>query len=159
MSFARKNNSTQAIIDNRLYASGTCKNVRRGRYTHGPRVGQMCVAKEFKSGSVFADHYFDVELSILERAQSIIDSWHAALIIDSRIMLNKAEIWATPGGKKVLVEPFINGFCKFNSNTGWAPATGGIWGEAMQALSHFSYHNSGGQFLLCDIQGGGYKDG
>lgn len=33
------------------------------------------------------------------------------------------------------------------------------WGEAMQALSHFSYHKSGGQFLLCDLQGGSYRNG
>ena len=29
----------------------------------------------------------------------------------------------------------------------------------MQALSHFSYHITGGAFVLCDLQGGLYKDG
>jgi hypothetical protein len=29
----------------------------------------------------------------------------------------------------------------------------------MQALSHYSYHTSGGQFLVCDLQGGIYRDG
>lgn len=161
MSCSRNNNSTQAIIDNQLYATGTCKNVRRGRYTQGPRAGQSCVAKEFKTGSVFEDHYFNEELNILQRAQSIINMWHAARVIDSRIILNTAEIWEyTRGGKKTLVEPFIANYEKFNSNTGWSAAvTGSMWSEAMQALSHFSYHSTGGQFLLCDLQGGGYKDG
>ena len=27
----------------------------------------------------------------------------------------------------------------------------------MQALSHFSYHCSSGQFVLCDLQGGVYE--
>lgn len=158
MSYARQNNSTKALIDNQLYATGTCKNVRRGHYTQGPRAGQPCVAKEFKTGSVFADHYFAEELTILARAQRIVDGWHAARVIDRRIVLNTAEIWDSPGGRKVLVEPFIHGYAKFNSNTGWA-ATGSVWAEAMQALSHFSYHLERGQFLLCDLQGGGYEDG
>lgn len=162
MSFARNNHSTQAVIDPSIYATGTCKNVRRGCYTQGPRAGQACVAKEFKTGSVFADHYFAEELNILARAQSIIDAWHAARVIDSRIMLNTAEIWeyARSDGKKTLVEPFINNYEKFNSNTGWTAAhSGSVWSEAMQALSHFSFHTTGGQFLLCDLQGGGYEDG
>ena len=29
----------------------------------------------------------------------------------------------------------------------------------MQALSHFSYHSSGGRYVLCDLQGGVYRDG
>ena len=62
-------------------------------------------------------------------------------------------------GIKSLVEPMIENFEKFNSNTGWADMTGGASSEAMQALSHFSYHNSSGQFLLCDIQGGVYSNG
>ena len=28
----------------------------------------------------------------------------------------------------------------------------------MQALSHFSYHHSNGECLLCDLQGGRYED-
>ena len=29
----------------------------------------------------------------------------------------------------------------------------------MQAISHYSYHCSGGNFVLCDLQGGIYSDG
>jgi Alpha-kinase family len=43
-------------------------------------------------------------------------------------------------------------FLKFNSNSGY---TNGA--DFMQALSHFSYHHSNGQFL-CDLQGGHYED-
>ena len=53
---------------------------------------------------------------------------------------------------------------KFNSNTGWTNARGIAqwsagsdrrdWWELMQALSHYSYHISGGDLLLCDLQGG-----
>lgn len=32
------------------------------------------------------------------------------------------------------------------------------WSDVMQALSHFSYHTSNGEYLLCDLQGGVYRD-
>ncbi len=40
-----------------------------------------------------------------------------------------------------------------NSNNGWYRDSSD-WAQAMQALSHYSYHKTGGSFLLCDIQGG-----
>jgi Alpha-kinase family len=46
-----------------------------------------------------------------------------------------------------------SGWKKFNSNSGWKDKNKG-WSEVFQALSHWSYHNSGGEVLLCDIQGG-----
>jgi hypothetical protein len=59
---------------------------------------------------------------------------------------------------KCLLEPFIDKYQKFNSNTGWAD-DGTPWPRVMQSLSHFSYHVSGGQFVLCDLQGGVYSNG
>lgn len=61
----------------------------------------------------------------------------------------------------MLVEPFLKTFENFNSNTGHVTKnpTGKseAWGNVMQALSHFSYHVSSGQFLLCDLQGAVYR--
>ncbi|KAI1120668.1 kinase-like domain-containing protein [Nemania abortiva] len=160
MSNSRRNNSTNALIQSKLFASGTFKNVYAGEYTAGQRAGQKCVAKEFKTGSVYEAHYFEEEMNIIRRTQKVIDNWHDARFITKRIVLNTPEIWTyAHSGANILVEPMIQNFEKFNSNTGWAQITGGAWSEAMQALSHFSYHNSGGQFLLCDLQGGAYRDG
>jgi len=133
-------------------------------YTSGPRKGEACVAKEFKTGSVFEEYYFQEELNIVERSQKIVDDFAEAKVIsssgNSRILLNTPEIWTFDyTEEKCLTEPMIEKFEKFNSNTGWAPLTGTAWSEAMQALSHFSYHDSQGQFLLCDIQGGSYRNG
>ncbi len=76
-----------------------------------------------------------------------------------------------------MVEPFINHFRKMNSNSGWRRSQDWL-DDAMDALSHFrfsdfcfyvfflvplvlkrlqSYHASGGQMVLCDIQGGWQK--
>ncbi|RYC59893.1 hypothetical protein CHU98_g6311 [Xylaria longipes] len=149
MSNSRKNNATEASIERQIFASGTFKNVYSGQYTAGTRAGQACVAKEFKTGSVYEDHYFAQEMNIIRCTQKVIDDWHDARVIDKRILLNTPEIWEfEETGAKNLVEPMIENFEKFNSNTGWASITGGVWSEAMQALSHFSYHNSGGQLLL-----------
>ena len=60
--------------------------------------------------------------------------------------------------EKCLIEPFIEKWEKFNSNTGWNKSHL-PWDKAMQALSHYSYHITNGQFLMCDLQGGWYSDG
>lgn len=100
-------------------------------------------------------------MNIIRRTQRIIDAFDNARIIGGRkILLNTPEVWTgEETGMKALVEPMIDNFQKFNSNTGWATITGAEWGEAMQALSHFSYHDSNRQFLLCDLQGGVYQTG
>lgn len=133
----------------------------RGVYNKGEREGEACVAKEFKTGSVYEEHYFEEELNIIRRTQEIIDDFAAARVIgSSRILLNTPEIWEyEEDGHRALIEPMIENFEKFNSNTGWAPVTGNAWSEAMQALSHFSYNNSDQKVLLCDLQGGSYRDG
>jgi hypothetical protein len=161
MSYARTNNALWAeTVRTSRYASGTFKNVYKGNYTDGERCGELCVAKEFKAGSVYEESYFAEEISIIAQAQTIVDKWNEATIIKSTILLNTPEIWTyTLSRQKTLVEPYIRHFEKFNSNSGWAGKTSGPWSDAMQALSHFSYNASGGLHLLCDIQGGSYQDG
>ena len=53
-------------------------------------------------------------------------------------------------GQNHLREPFINNFKKLNSNSGAADSTAAV----AQYLSHYSYHDSYGNELLCDFQGG-----
>ncbi|KAG6364218.1 hypothetical protein INS49_005816 [Diaporthe citri] len=112
MSCSRNNNSTAADINrDRLFATGTFKNVWQGRYIAGARTGEACVAKEFKTSSVFEDHYFQEELNIVDRAQNIIDNWHAANIVNRRIVMSRPQIWQyRRNGRKALVEPFILNF-------------------------------------------------
>jgi hypothetical protein len=100
----------------------------------------------------------------MNKAHDLIKEWNGRNFINKLIMLNIPEVWTfchdcSPNiaGKKVLQEPFINNYQKFNSNTGWADNET-PWPRIMQALSHFSYHVSGGQFVLCDLQGGIYSN-
>jgi hypothetical protein len=52
------------------------------------------------------------------------------------------EASAHGAGEQVLVERFIAGFRKFNSNSGFRGA--GTYAAISDALSHFSYHFSSG---------------
>ena len=119
--YARRNNSTHAAIDtSEIFASGTFKNVWAGHYDRGTRAGQKCVSKEFKTGSVYEAHYFDKEMEVIRRAQTMIDAWHDANIIQQKILLNTPEIWTYEESRhKILVEPMIENYEKFNSNSGW----------------------------------------
>lgn len=104
-----------------IYASGSFKNVYRGTYTEGARSGQACVSKEFKTGSTVETQYFQEELEIIKLTQKIIDDFHTGQIINRQIVLNTPEIWRyEETGNLSLVEPMIDNFEKYNSNTGWA---------------------------------------
>jgi hypothetical protein len=162
--YARENNATRAEIDELICARGSLKNVYKGKYTQGERAGEDCVCKHFKSGSAFEESYFQLELEVVEKALEIINNFNKGKVIDQTIWLNKPGIWTiVPGsereGEKALVEPMISNFEKFNSNTGWTPEESSPWSDAMQALSHYSYHYTNGHFLLCDLQGGVIEKG
>lgn len=128
MAYAHNNNASRCLIDlDKIIASGTFKNVYEGDYTEGKRAGEKCVSKQFKSGSVHEVDCFSEELRVIKRAQAILDNWYAAHVASrqNRILLNRPEMWefedGPQAGIKHLVEPSIDHFEKFNSNTGWAP--------------------------------------
>mmetsp|Transcript_14330 Transcript_14330/g.36602 ORF Transcript_14330/g.36602 Transcript_14330/m.36602 type:complete len:192 (-) Transcript_14330:138-713(-) len=110
-------------------------------------------------------HFYDTDLKAVREALQLITMWNAKGLVDRMVKLNVPEVWtfdeessAAWRGRKVLQEPFIDQYQKFNSNTGWSDDSI-PWSRVMQALSHFTYHVSGGLKLLCDLQGGAYSDG
>ena len=109
-------------------------------------------------------HFYDANLAASNEAVHLISKWNAKRLIDRMVQVNLPEVWTFDSesgrwaGRKVLQEPFIHNYQKFNSNTGWADDSI-PWARVMQALSHFSFHVSNGQTLLCDLQGGVYSDG
>eukprot|EP00439_Symbiodinium_sp_Y106_P062081 s3472_g9.t1 len=136
-------------------AQGEHRLVYKGEYTKGPRKGEASVWKVFKTGSVFEARFFDEDINASRKAASLIKKFN---IRNSEkndqlpiVHMNEPEVWVEDGsGKKGLVEPFIEGqYQKFNSNTGRADPNHPL----MQALSHYSWHVSEGEYLLCDLQG------
>lgn len=151
---ARTNNATKIEICVSSYnEEGSAKYCSYGKYTGGERTGQRCVAKWYKDGG---DH-FENDLYAVEKTKNIITQWNEAFGDDFKVRINIPQQW-TIGGKQCLVEPFIQGFFKINSNTGWTSSDESDAVLKLQALSHYSYHVSSGQFLLCDLQGGLYRD-
>merc|ERR1711862_567519 len=59
----------------RHLADGAHRHVYLERYTKGPRNGQLCVSKVFKSGSVFEDKYFDEDVKVTNKAAEIIKAF------------------------------------------------------------------------------------
>jgi hypothetical protein len=152
--FARRNLSVRSKTYNGVIAEGAFRYVAKGVYTEGRRNGQPSVTKWFKEGAVYEADFYAKDIKAVEQAQKIIDAFNDEGIVDELIVLNHPEVWEVVGfGQKVLVEPYIANFQKFNSNTGAVFASSG-WDQLMQALSHFSYHKTGGQMVLCDLQGG-----
>mmetsp|Transcript_51675 Transcript_51675/g.123018 ORF Transcript_51675/g.123018 Transcript_51675/m.123018 type:complete len:313 (+) Transcript_51675:65-1003(+) len=152
------NGATACVFDPVPFASGHFRYVHVGKYTSGPRTGENCVVKIFKKGSVYEESFFLNDIKVVDEASCLITCFNdsQSKAVGKKIYLNRPEIWdqSSEGagkGQKLLVEPMIEGqYYTFNSNTGYV-AEGY---EIMQALSHFSYHLSDGEMLLCDLQGG-----
>jgi hypothetical protein len=134
--------------------------------TGGPQNGELCVVKEFKTGSVYEESFFNNDINAVSKAAEIIRAFNASnarmppRLGQKNILLNTPQVWEdvypdfTGRKSKKLVEPMLEGeFLKFNSNSGYVNGA-----DFMQALSHFSYHHSAGRYLLCDLQGGHYED-
>jgi hypothetical protein len=163
---ARRNESSRAtftIYDlKNPFAQGSFRWVAKGSYTDGPRSGQACVCKWFKTGHVMESVFFDLDIKAMHKALDIVEQWNSHRYINQTIKVNMPAVWtfeegSVNAGHRVLQEPFIEKYQKFNSNTGWADSST-PWPQVMQALSHFSYHVSSGQFVLCDLQGGVYSN-
>jgi hypothetical protein len=132
----------------------------------GPQNGELCVVKEFKTGSVYEDHFFDKDILAVDKAAGIIDGFNNCMGEFSfrrgvkTVKINRPAVWedgvpdAAGKYKKKLCEPMLEGkYLKFNSNSGYFGSS-----DFMQALSHYSFHKTGGNYLLCDLQGGHYED-
>ncbi|KAK8044180.1 elongation factor 2 kinase [Apiospora rasikravindrae] len=144
-------------IKRKVYAEGTYKSVCKGRFIAGPRAGQACVAKTFRNpkyGS-FAEQWAG-ERQAMRTAQQIVEAFNHAMVIKEELRVLAPDIMTCDDGtgERRMVEPLIRRYVKNNNNAGWVNPSGDPWNLVMQALSHFSYHATGGRFLLCDVQGG-----
>ncbi|RDA85176.1 hypothetical protein CP532_2396 [Ophiocordyceps camponoti-leonardi (nom. inval.)] len=163
----RYNKSAKSVFTNydldNPFAQGAFRWVAKGEYVSGPRRGEPCVAKWFKTGAVFSHDYFALDIKAVDKALEMVNVFNQMKIVNKAVKINVPAVWRFDddcpdgrAGQNNLCEPFIHNYQKFNSNTGWTDDSE-AWGEVMQALSHFSYHLSGGNYVLCDLQGGIYR--
>lgn len=116
-----------------------------------------------KNGAVFSDDFFTLDIKAVDKALEIVDRFNQLKMINKVIKINIPAIWRFDddsqgdwAGQMALCEPYIRNYQKWNSNNGWKDDST-AWGKVMQALSHFSFHISGGHYVLCDLQGGIYQ--
>ena len=150
------------ILGEYPFAEGTFKLCWKAKYLDGFRRGETAIIKQFKGGCVYEEYYFNEEMIIIGVTEKIVKAFNKAKILGGdRLVRVSRPVIATSGntGAKALVEPYIDMFEKLNSNSGWVNTDCDESGDAMQALSHFSYHESDGEYVLCDLQGGAYRDG
>ena len=138
--YARFNESTRAKIDTSApIGTGSFKYVYQGLYVAGPKEGERCVIKILKDSDEMVMKAFDCELDIVHKAQRMITKFNESGFINQTIYLNKPEVWTFEqdcdpawAGKKCLCEPLIDGYVRFNSNTGFVKDDGMDWSLAMQ---------------------------
>jgi len=151
---ARENNASEGKVDwNSLVGEGKFRKVFKGKFTVGERAGQAKVSKVFKDGTqAFEDSFFAQDLQVVDKTIELIDAFNKLKKFKHLVQVCKPAVWhMTETKQRILVEPFIAGFQKFNSNTGWVGSS--EWAKALQSLSHFSYHFTNGAMVLCDLQG------
>ncbi|KJZ73088.1 hypothetical protein HIM_07472 [Hirsutella minnesotensis 3608] len=161
----RRNKSFSAAISYHSimfpFAEGTFRYAGRGTYTSGERKNEACVVKWFKDRSDISEDWYKFDIMVTSMALEIINEFNKLKLIPEVIKINMPEVWKSEdvielwSGRRTLVEPFIQNWKKFNSNSGWN-VRNDKEAYGLQALSHFSYHVSGGKHVLCDLQGGLY---
>jgi hypothetical protein len=140
---SRRNLSNRAATyRDSVFGEGSFKVVYRGTYTSGRRRGEACVVKEMRSGSSWLESVFDNELEVVNRAVEIVDKFNNAGHVSKPILMNTPEVWEYTddhtnqlsgiAGAKNLVEPMIQNFQKFNSNSGWVLKDQQLWTKVMQ---------------------------
>jgi hypothetical protein len=169
-SHSRENISTFAKVPEGAWLNpmvGTFRTVVRGEYGQGPRKGEPMACKTFlPEHAHHEEEFYNFEFKIVDKAIEIVNKFNKLNLPDQAIWVNKPQLWrgvAQEGGPMdmssvFMCEPFVEGWVKWNSNTGEAKEDDTILNRKMQALSHFSYHITNGQLLLCDVQGDVHPD-
>lgn len=70
------------------FAEGAFRWVAKGTYTSGPRSGQPAVHKWFKSGSVFSEDFFALDIKAVDKALEFIDKFNELGVVGKVIKLN-----------------------------------------------------------------------
>ena len=147
--------SDNVHVSRELLGEGAFRLAYAGTYLGGQRNSQMAACKCFKSmWAGMEREYFHMDFKVADTAIWLAKEWNAFCPAHVDILVSRGSLHSV-GGRTYLVEPFIRYFTKFTSNNGWiADEDDEGWPVlAMEAFAHFSYHRTGGQKLVCDLQG------
>lgn len=156
-SAARTNLTSKSVnISDNILGVGSFRICVEGTYVGGNRNGQEAACKRFKPHlRQMEDEFFAKDFQIADRTILYAEGWNAFCDHGKEIIVSRGDIHTTYQNVKYLVEPLVRHFEKFTSNNGWiASVDDVVWAVlAMEAFSHYTYHQSGGQMIVCDLQG------
>lgn len=138
-----------------IVSRGKFRVISPGTYEGGYRDGDEAVCKRFKTRcELLEKEYFKKDFDIYNKVIGVTKGWNAICPEGAEINVNKSEITKDWDGIQYLTEPFIRSFTKFTSNNGWIDDQDEGWFSlAMEAFSHYSYHQSKGRLIVCNLQG------
>eukprot|EP00980_Cylindrotheca_fusiformis_P007230 scaffold1525_cov142-Cylindrotheca_fusiformis.AAC.30 len=125
-----------------------------GTFVGGNRNGQAAACKRFKP--IFRGmerEFFAKDFQIADRAIRSAEKWNTLCDIGKEIVISRGSLQRSRSGIQYLVEPLIRDFRKFTSNGGWIGDTSNWRVQCMEAFTHFTYAESRGQLIVCDLQG------
>ncbi|CAJ1968337.1 unnamed protein product [Cylindrotheca closterium] len=155
MSTAARTNltSNNVKVTNYKLGEGTFRECFEGIYIGGNRNNQAAACKRFKSQyTSMENEFFAQDFQIADKTIDFAESWNDVCPYGKEIMVSRGSLH-TKGGRRYIVEPLIRDYDKFTSNTGWIGDTSNWQVRCMEAFTHYTYHKSGGQMIVCDIQG------
>lgn len=154
-SAARTNlTSNDVRITNERLGEGSFRVCLRGTFLGGNRNNQDAACKRFKPQyRIMESEFFAKDFLIADRAIRSAEKWNEFCPLGKEILVSRGSIHCSNSGIQYLVEPLIRYYEKFTSNSGWIGDTEDWEVRCMEAFTHFSYHESGGQMIVCDIQG------
>ena len=155
-----------ATFSNTLFGEGRSRRAYKGTYTGfcWSKEGDPCVVKEFKDQYATAKMDWDSEVRVLKKAKEFARRFNRDKETTRPIEYVWSDVWkvtrsqiGTPVlGEWCMVEDYLSGqWNKWNSNAGYVASTSTM---SLHAFSHWTYAHSGGNLLVCDLQGVRYDD-
>ena len=154
-SAARTNLSSDDVhISNRKLGEGAFHVCLEGTFIGGNRNQQEAACKRFKPQyRSMESEFFAKDFEIADRTIRSAEGWNDFCQYGKEILVSKRSIHYSNSYIKYLVKPLIRHYDKYTSNTGWIGNTNNWQVRCMEAFTHYTYHESGGQLIVCDIQG------
>jgi hypothetical protein len=153
-SAARTNLKSDVSIGNKKLGVGVFRVCLEGTFVGGKRNSQAAGCKRFKQKyRTLEAEFFAQDFKIADRTIRTAELWNSTCDFDKKILISRGAIHKSHAGIKYMIEPLIRDYEKFTSNSGWIRDTSDWQVRCMAAFTHYSYHESGGQLIICDIQG------
>ena len=159
----------QATFEALPFSSGSSRQAFKGKVSLPlSKAGRSIVAKEFKSKSARQESHWKLDIQTKDKAAELSAKFnrdsgtdlpiHFVEMIPMRVTKHTPGILSTPFcngrvGQWVVAEPYLHGeYTKWLSNNGWVNSNIGP-AISLPAFSHWTWVKSGGELLVCDLQG------